>query len=285
MTHRPLVSPDVLAGRLGAPDLRVVDASWHLPAAGRDAAAEFAEARVPGAGRFDIDAHAAASPLPHMLPGAAAFAEAAGALGIAADDDIVVYDTIGLFSAARVRWMFRHYGARRVAILDGGLPAWRAAGLPLESGPAAPLPSTRFAASEPPAHAVASAEDVLRTVTDDGAPLVLDARSAARFTGEEPEARAGLRSGHVPGSVSLPFTELVADGRLKPNAALRDVFAAHGVPIDTPVVASCGSGVTAAVIALALECLGATDVALYDGSWAEWGGRDELPVARGVSER
>jgi len=279
VTDRPLVSPDALAARLGTPDLRLVDASWHLPATGRHAAAEFAAAHVPGAVFFDIDAQAAPGDLPHMLPGAAAFAGAVGALGITGRDDIVVYDATGLFSAARVRWMFRLYGARRVTILDGGLPAWLAAGYPVESGAGAIAPA-RFVASEPPTGAVATADDVLAAASG-GTVRVLDARSRGRFSGEEPEARPGLRGGHVPGSVSLPFTALLEDGRLKSDAELRAVLAAHDVPLDGPVITTCGSGVTAAVISLALECLGARDVALYDGSWSEWGGRAELPVERG----
>jgi len=325
----PLVSVDALRARLGSADLRLVDASWHLPAAGRDAAREFAETRLPGAVFFDIDAHAAPGPLPHMLPTAAAFTSVAASLGIGPDDDIVIYDAVGLFSAPRVRWMFRHFGASRVTVLDGGLPAWIEADAPVESGapasieagrsdgsdgsdgpcaPAAPGQSevarcgedwrarlaTRAGRSSGAggdalagadttvgtAGAVADAVDVLRAAKD-GSATILDARSVARFSGHEPEARPGLRSGHVPGSVSLPFTELLDRGRLKPDSELREIFVGRGVALDAPIVTTCGSGVTAAVISLALERLGATDVSLYDGSWAEWGGREDLPVERG----
>ena len=279
MTDPLLVSCAALHARLDDPDLRIVDASWHLPASERDASAEFSRAHLPGAVFFDIDAHAAPGPLPHMLPTADDFARAAGALGIAESDDIVVYDSLGLFSAARVRWMFRLFGASRVAVLDGGLPAWIAGRYPLESGRPEIVPR-RFSATAPPAGIVATAGDVLEATTAGGA-RVLDARSRARFTGEEPEARSGLRRGHVPGSVSLPFTELLEDGRLKSERALRAIFAERGIEPDEPLVTTCGSGVTAAVVALALERLGASNLRLYDGSWAEWGARPELPVERG----
>lgn len=310
MTSRPLISCEELAARLGAPNLRVVDASWHLPQAGRDARAEYNEARVPGARHYDIDVEAAPGKLPHMLPARAAFASGAGRLGIAPDDDIVIYDAVGLFSAARVRWVFRHFGARRVSLLDGGLPKWMAEGFPLECGAVDVIPSATSTAAakawsrgadanananthantnahanagtyaDAESWAVARASDVLRA-SDDGTAQIVDARPWTRFTAEEQEARDGVRSGHVPNSISLPFSELLDDGRLRSNEALASVFAHAGVALDRPIITTCGSGVTAAVVSLALECLGKRDVRLYDGSWAEWGSLPTTPVDQG----
>jgi len=271
-----LISTTELAARLNDPVLRIVDGSWHLD--GRDARADFEAGHIPGAVFFDLDAISDhTTDLPHMLPDAATFAEAAGALGIAETDTIVVYDTVGLFSAARVWWTFRVMGAREVFVLDGGLPAWRAEGRPIETGPARTTP-TRFDPSPNPA-AVADVPTVMAALTGDA--QVIDARPAARFRGEQPEPRTGLRPGHMPGALNLPMKSVLdAAGRLKRGSDLEASFRQAGVDPDRPIVTTCGSGVTAAVLTLALAELG-RDSRLYDGSWAEWGRRHDLPVATG----
>ncbi len=282
MTDRSdfLVSTEALASRLGAPDLRIVDASWYLPTMARDAAAEYAQARLPGAVRFDVDEVADRSTsLPHMLPSAAAFAAAVAAMGISQDDEIVVYDGAGLFSAPRVWWTFRLFGATNVRILDGGLPKWRAEGRPLETGaPPVPVGATFEAAFD--AARVASLHDVVGILAE-GTATVVDARPAERFRGEAPEPRPGVRAGHMPGARSVPFSCVVADGRLADDATLRAAFA--GINLTRPIVTSCGSGVTASVLWLALEALGMprTKLALYDGSWSEWGADPNTVVATG----
>jgi thiosulfate/3-mercaptopyruvate sulfurtransferase len=276
-----LVSTDWLAQRLGRPRLRVLDASWYLPTAGRDPAAEYGTAHIPGALYFDLDAVSDhASPLPHMLPEAATFAGAMSALGLHDGDELVVYDGSGTnISAARAWWTFRVFGHPRVAVLDGGLPKWRREGRPLEPGVVSQPPG-RFSASLDRA-AVRNLAAV-RALVAKPVEQIVDMRSAGRFAGTEPEPRAGLRGGHIPGSRNLPFDELVAaDGTLLPVDALRRRLEAAGIDASRPVVATCGSGTSACTLILALHLLGHDRVALYDGSWAEWGGRDDTPVATG----
>lgn len=275
-----MISAEALQARLGSPELKVVDGSWFLD--GTDARAAFRQAHLPGAVFYDLDASSAQdADLPHMLPSPGAFARRAGELGLTVDDNIVVYDQQGLFSAARVWWALRVMGARSVRVLDGGLPSWRERGGPLEAGDPAPPPAV-FQARFDPAQ-VAAAEDVLSALTT-GSAQVADARPAARFRGGAPEPRAGLRSGAMPGAANVPFGDLLnADRTLKSAEALRQAFAVAGVDPDRPVVATCGSGVTAAVVLLALARLGRDDGRLYDGSWADWGRRAELPVVAGAS--
>ncbi|RIY01440.1 3-mercaptopyruvate sulfurtransferase [Aureimonas flava] len=283
MTTNPfLVSAQQLGAEIGRPGLSIVDASWYLPAQRRFAHPEYIAGHVPGAVFFDQDAVVdTASDLPHTLPSPAVFAQAAGALGIRRTDTIVVYDGLGLFSAPRVWWMLRTFGAKDVRILDGGFPAWVASGLPVETGEPDPTPA-RFEATFD-AGAVATLDE-MRAIVAGGSRQIADARPAARFHGEAPEPRPGVRGGHMPGAHSLPASDLSEDGRLKAPEALERLFVQAGIDLDAPVVTSCGSGVTAAAINFALASLHKSDVKLYDGSWTEWGSRPDTPVEGGPAK-
>jgi thiosulfate/3-mercaptopyruvate sulfurtransferase len=276
-----LVSTEWLAAHLNDPKVRIVDATYHLPHLKRDARAEYAAAHIPGAVFFDVDGISdPASSLPHMLPKPAEFAATVGALGIGNDDLVVAYDTYGLVSAARPWWMFRSFGHDRVAVLDGGLPKWKREGRPVD-GKAVTPPAKTFSARFRP-ELVRSKADVLANVKSRAA-QVLDARSAGRFKGTDPEPRQGLRGGHIPGSCNLPYNLLVDKDALTvlPAAALKAKIAEAGINPAKPVITSCGSGVSACVLALGFYLIGVDKVAVYDGSWSEWGLPGDTPVETG----
>lgn len=277
---RTLVSTQWLAQHLKDPDLRVLDASWYLPAQNRDAKAEYLAGHIPGARFFDIDEISdQRSNLPHMAPPPEKFISRMRAMGVGDGHQVVVYDGAGLLSAARVWWTFRLMGKTDVAVLDGGLPKWRAEGREIEDMP--PILRDRHMTVSRQNQLVKDVTQVAHAAKL-GLAEVLDARSAARFKGEVPEPRAGLRGGHIPGSKNVPYsTMLNGDGTMKSPPELRAVFQAAGVDLNRPAITTCGSGVTAAILSLALERLGHRNHALYDGSWAEWGMYDDLPVQKG----
>ncbi len=280
MTQDPVVSTAWLAERLDDPKIRVFDASWFMPGSPRDPDKEYAEAHIPGAVRFDIDAVSDhASSLPHMLSAPSEFAVAMRRLGLNADSTAVVYDSEGLFSAARAWWNLRAMGHDASFVLDGGLPRWVAEGRPLETGWQEP-DHGNFKA-RPRADLVEDLEAV-RAALERRSVQVVDARPGARFRGEAPEPREGLRGGHMPGGLNLPWSAVVDGGALLPAERLRQVFEAAGIDARAPIVTTCGSGVSASILALALARLGRFDVPVYDGSWSEWGGRPDTPVATGA---
>jgi thiosulfate/3-mercaptopyruvate sulfurtransferase len=282
LSSRWIVETDWLADHLDAPDIVVVDASLHLPTTGRNARAEYLAEHIPGALFFDIDDIAdEQSPLPHMLPSTVKFASRVKQMGIGDGVRVIAYDSVGLYSAARAWWMLRIMGHNDVAVLNGGLKKWKAEGRPLEDGEP-PRRTPRHFSPRFHAELVRDMSEV-RALIDHPVTQIVDARSAARFEGREADPRPGLRAGHIPGSRNVPYASLLnADGTLRGESELRAALAAAGVDIARPVVASCGSGVTAGIVALALAVLGRPDTAIYDGSWVEWAAQGNgLPVATG----
>jgi thiosulfate/3-mercaptopyruvate sulfurtransferase len=280
----PLVTTEWLAGELGAPDLVVFDATYYLPNEGKDGRTEFRKAHIPAARFFDIDQVADPdTDLPHMVPTPGRFAKLMATLGVSNSSRVVFYDQKGLASAARGWWLMGLFGHHQAAVLDGGLPKWQREGRPVEAGePPAPAPA-QFRPDYRPTR-VRGIGDLLQNLSD-GRELVLDARAAGRFTGEVPEPRAGMRSGHIPGARNLAYGELLnPDGTLRPAQQLRTRLAEAGADGTRPVVTSCGSGVSACILTLGMVLAGLPEGAVYDGSWSEWGGRADTPVATGASQ-
>ncbi|SOC85536.1 thiosulfate/3-mercaptopyruvate sulfurtransferase [Ensifer adhaerens] len=276
---RFVVEPDWVEKQLGAPEFKIVDAAWYLPAQNRNGAEEYAAGHIPGAVFFDQDVIADQSTgLPHSVPSPEFFAAEVGKLGISETDTIVVYDGPGIFTAPRVWWLFRLMGAEKVYVMNGGLDGWKRDGRPLETDLPEPAPAIfkpNFDASK------ITTFDAMRDIVASGAKQIADARGAGRFTAEEPEPRAGMRGGHMPGAKNLPMGVFSENGRFKSLPEIKDTIEKAGIDLSKPVVTSCGSGVTAAVITLALTSLGHTDNTLYDGSWSEWGSKPDTPIVRG----
>lgn len=278
---KTLVSTDWLATHLKDPDLRIFDASWYLPDMGRDAQAEYAAGHIPGARFFDIDEISdARSELPHMAPPVEKFMSRMRALGVGDGHQVVVYDGMGIFSAARVWWLFKLMGQHKIAVLDGGLPKWVADGHALTT--AAPVIRDRHMTVKVESWRSRDVTEVAHAAKL-GDHAIIDARPPGRFAGEAPEPREGMRSGHIPGSRNVFYNDLLnADGTMKSPDALGKIFRQAGVDLSRPAITTCGSGITAAILSLALERMGKTDHALYDGSWSEWGMYHDLPIATGA---
>jgi thiosulfate/3-mercaptopyruvate sulfurtransferase len=276
---RFVVEPDWVEKQLGAPEFKIVDAAWYLPAQNRNGAEEYAAGHIPGAVFFDQDVIADQSTgLPHSVPSPEFFAAEVGKLGISETDTIVVYDGPGIFTAPRVWWLFRLMGAEKVYVMNGGLDGWKRDGRPLETDLPEPAPATfipNFDASK------ITTFDAMKDIVASGAKQIADARGAGRFTAEEPEPRAGMRGGHMPGAKNLPMGVFSENGRFKSLSEIKDTIEKAGIDLSKPVVTSCGSGVTAAVITLALTSLGHTNNTLYDGSWSEWGSKPDTPIVTG----
>ncbi|MCD2176011.1 3-mercaptopyruvate sulfurtransferase [Rhizobium sp. C4] len=276
---RFVVEADWVEKQLGAPEFKIVDAAWYLPAQNRNGAEEYAAGHIPGSVFFDQDAIADHSTgLPHSIPSPDVFATEVGKLGISESDTIVVYDGPGFFSAPRVWWLFRLMGAEKVYVLNGGLDGWKRDGRPLETDLPEPAPATftpNFKADK------VTTFDAMKDIVASGSKQIADARGAGRFTAEEPEPRAGMRGGHMPGAKNLPISVFSEAGRFKSLSEIKDTIEKAGIDLSKPVVTSCGSGVTAAVITLALTSLGHDDNSLYDGSWSEWGSKSDTPIVTG----